>query len=71
MSLCGILQSDFEYGHGRFDGDQVGYTERDLAFASQYALNLLEDGETKEPLRGYDLIEFYCWCQDQLAATVA
>ena len=68
MSLCNIMQDDFMYGWGRYDGELEGYSDNDLRYGIQYAEDYLRIGVSKEPLRHFDLQAFKRWCSMQLKA---
>jgi hypothetical protein len=69
MSLCRLMQFDFMDGTGRYcpETDQELYSDQDLAYGRQYALDYLAAGETHEPLMGFDLRAFAEWCAAQLS----
>ncbi|MCP4934405.1 MAG: hypothetical protein GY927_09420 [bacterium] len=54
-------------GTGRFDeyGAEL-YSDNDLAYGKQYALDYLDAGYTLEPLMKFDLAGFVSWCDAQL-----
>lgn len=68
MSLCWLMQSDFLHGTGRYEPDtgEELYSNADLEYGRQYALDYLAEGITKEPLYGYDLAKFARWCEEKL-----
>lgn len=67
MSLCCLMQLDFTDAIGRYDeAGQERYSDRDLAYGRQYALDYLSIGITHEPMRGFDLQAFTDWCEAQI-----
>jgi len=65
--LCRLMQFDFMDGTGRFDdtGAEL-YSDNDLQFGRQYALDYLATGVTIEPMMKFDLAAFADWCESQL-----
>lgn len=70
MSLCRLMQMDFQFGTG--DTDPVLkerlYTEYDLLYGIGFATDYLNIGVRREPLYGYSLWRFRAWCRKKLAA---
>ncbi len=67
MSLCTLMQLDFMDGTGRFDQYNAElYSDSDLAYGYQYALDYLAAGVTIEPLMKFDLRAFADWCKKQV-----
>jgi len=71
VAICQIMISDFMHHTGRLhlkgDGTKVQmYDIYDLEVGLQYAIDLLEDGITKEPYHEYDVKEFKRWCEHKL-----
>lgn len=61
------MQFDFMDGTGRFDetGAEL-YSDNDLAFGHQYAIDYLAHGITEEPMMHFDLQAFADWCKGSL-----
>jgi hypothetical protein len=70
VSLCQNMQNDFQYGWGDREPvtGELLYTEYDLRYGRQYALDYLAEGTQREPLRGFDLRRFARWCERKLTA---
>ena len=66
-----LMQMDFIEGTGRFDdiGAEL-YSERDLAYGHQYALDYLAVGIKTEPMMRFDLAAFADWCKNELDAAL-
>lgn len=56
MAICQIMVRDFMHGD-----HEEGYGVYDLDVGLDYARALLEEGYTREPFHGYDLVEFVAW----------
>ena len=70
MSLCRLMQMDFQFGTGDTDPvlKEKLYTEYDLLYGFQFADDYLRIGVRREPLYGYSLWKFRAWCRRKLAA---
>lgn len=68
MSLCRLMQLDFQYGTGDTDPvlNERLYTEYDLRYGISFASDYLREGVRREPLYGYSLWRFRAWCRKKL-----
>lgn len=67
MSLCQVMQLDFTDDVGRYDeAGAPRYSDEDLRYGVLWAESYLEEGLTREPMKGYDLVDFAIWCRAKL-----
>lgn len=68
MSLCRVMLFDFKFQVGRyceFTGHEL-YDDRDLKNGIAYMNDLLEDGQSEEPMDHVDCRGFITWAQEKL-----